>query len=331
MYLELNIDISAGFRSAFSRPEITAASFNQGIKTMTDYAQQEALSDSLFTDELAKTVLNSLSAHIAILDENGIILETNEAWRQFSIKSGMPEDHDDRGSNYLAICDASTGNDSADAHAVADGIRAVINGELDEFLYDYPCHSEDGPHWYYMRAIRMSGSGPVRIVTSHEEITALKLTEEALRASQAELTDQKQSLEEANIAMKVLLKQREEDKAELEKKVLNNVKDLVLPYVEKLKNSRLKAKDRTLVEIVDNHLQDIISPLLQRFANAKILLTPQEMQVASLVKDGKTSKEIADVLNVSETTINFHRKNLRVKFGLTNQRTNLRSYLLSIS
>jgi len=131
--------------------------------------------------------------------------------------------------------------------------------------------------------------------------------------------------------MKVLLKQREEDKLELEKKVLNNVKDLVLPYVDKLKNTRLKARDRTLVEIIDTHLQDIISPLLQRFSNAKILLTPQEMQVAALVKDGKTSKEIADVLNVSETTVNFHRKNLRVKFGLTNQRTNLRSYLMSIA
>jgi len=169
------------------------------------------------------------------------------------------------------------------------------------------------------------------VVASHEEITALKLTEDALRTSQEELIDQKQSLEEINIAMKVLLKQREEDKLELEKKVLNNVKDLVLPYVEKLKNSRLKAKDRTLVEIIDTHLQDIISPLLQRFANANILLTPQEMQVASLVKDGKTSKEIADVLNISETTVNFHRKNLRVKFGLRNKRTNLRSYLLSIS
>jgi DNA-binding CsgD family transcriptional regulator len=298
---------------------------------MTDTKQLETVSNGLFTDELAKTVLNSLSAHIAILDENGVILETNKAWRQFSIKSGMPEDHDDRGSNYLAVCDASTGDDAADAHNVANGIRAVIKGEVEEFLYDYPCHSEDGPHWYYMRAIRMSGDGPIRVVTSHEEITELKLTEEALRKSQEELTEQKQSLEETNIAMKVLLKQREEDKAELEKKVLNNVKDLVLPYVEKLKNSRLKAKDRTLVEIVDTHLQDIISPLLQRFANAKILLTPQEMQVASLVKDGKTSKEIADVLNVSETTVNFHRKNLRVKFGLTNQRTNLRSYLLSIS
>ena len=286
---------------------------------------------SLFSTELARTVLNSLSAHIAILDENGVILETNTAWRNFAIRSGMPEDYDDRGTNYLDVCDATTGSDSADAHKVAEGIRAVIREEIEEFLHDYPCHSEDGPHWYYMRAIRMSGDGPIRVVASHEEITALKLTEEALRKSQEELFEQKQSLEEANIAMKVLLKQREEDKLELEKKVLNNVKDLVLPYVEKLKNSRMKSKDRTLVEIIDTHLQDIISPLLQRFSNARILLTPQEMQVASLVKDGKSSKEIADVLNVSETTINFHRKNLRVKFGLRNTRTNLRSYLLSIS
>jgi len=280
---------------------------------------------SLFSAELARTVLNSLSAHIAILDENGVILETNTAWRNYAVQSGMPDDYDDRGTNYLAVCEATTGSESDDARKVAEGIRAVIRGDLEEFLYDYPCHSEDGPHWYYMRAIRMSGPGPIRVVASHEEITALKLTEEALRKSQEALIEQKQSLEEANIAMKVLLKQREEDKLELEKKVLNNVKDLVLPYVEKL------GKDRTLVDIVDTHLQDIISPLLQRFSNAKILLTPQEMHVASLVKDGKTSKEIADVLNVSETTVNFHRKNLRVKFGLRNKRTNLRSYLLSIS
>jgi len=284
-----------------------------------------------FSDELARTVLNSLSAHIAILDENGVILETNQAWQGYAIKSGMPEDHDDRGTNYLEICDAARGSGSDDAENVAEGIRAVISGELDEFLYDYPCHSEDEQHWYYLRAIRMSGAGPVRVVASHEEITTLKLTEEALRKSQEKLIEKTQSLEEANIAMKVLLKQREEDKLELEKKVLNNVKNLVLPYVEKLKNPRLKAKDRTLVDIIDTHLKDIISPLLQRFANAKILLTPQEMQVASLVRDGKTSKEIADVLNVSETTVNFHRKNLRVKFGLRNKRTNLRSYLLTIS
>ena len=298
---------------------------------MSDMREEKATQNGLFKDELARTVINSLSAHIAILDRDGIILETNSAWRMFAVRNGMPETYDARGTNYLDICDTSEGGGLRDARKVAEGIRNVIRGEIEEFLYDYPCHSKDERHWYYMRAIRMAGDGPVRVVVSHEEITALKLTEEALRNSQEALIDQKQSLEEANIAMKVLLKQREEDRLELEKKVLNNVKDLVLPYVEKLKNARLKGKDRTLVDIVDRHLQDIISPMLQRFANASLILTPQEMQVASLVKDGRTSKEIADILNVAETTINFHRKNLRIKFGLQNKRTNLRSYLLSLA
>jgi len=288
-------------------------------------------SGDLFTDELARTVLNSLSAHIAILDETGKILETNVAWQNYAIRNGMPPDYDARGTNYLKVCEAAAGSDAEDAGKVAIGIRSVIRGDLAEFLYDYPCHSEDGQHWYYMRVIRMAGEGPVRVVTSHEEITALKKTEEALRKSQEELIVQKQSLEETNIAMKVLLKQREEDKLELERKVLSNVKDLVFPYVDKLKSGRLKPNEQTLVDIIDNHLHDIISPFLQRLSNASILLTPQEMQVASLVKDGKTSKEIADILNVSETTVNFHRKNLRIKFGLRNKRTNLRSYLISIS
>ena len=298
---------------------------------MSEFLDKQDTQSNLFQDELNRTVLNSLSAHIAILDQEGVILETNSAWRQFAINNGMPEDYDDRGANYLEICDTSTGSDESDAHRVAEGIREVIDDSIDEFLYDYPCHSKNEQHWYYMRAIRMVGDGPVRVVTSHEEITALKLTEEALRKNQEALIEQKQSLEETNIAMKVLLKQREEDKLDLEKKVLSNVKDLVFPYVEKLKNSRLKTKDRTLVDIVDRHLQDIISPLLQRFANASLILTPQEMQVAALVKDGRTSQEIADILNVAETTINFHRKNLRIKFGLRNKRTNLRSYLLTLS
>jgi DNA-binding CsgD family transcriptional regulator len=177
----------------------------------------------------------------------------------------------------------------------------------------------------------MSAKEPIRVVVSHEEITDLKLSGEALRKSREALEEQKQSLEEANIALKVLLKQREDDRLELEKKVLSNVKELVLPYVEKLKNSRLRPKDKTLAEIIEAHLNDIISPLLLKFTHAKILLTPQEMQVAALVKDGKTSKEIADILNVSEATVNFHRKNLRHKFGLKGKQANLRSYLMSIS
>ena len=284
-----------------------------------------------FSEELARAVINSLSAHIVILDKNGVILEYNRAWKAYSVKKGMPEDVDFKGMNYLGICDTAEGEDALDARNVSTGIRKVINGKITEFLFDYPCHTEDSKHWYYMRAIRMSDTKPVRVIISHEDITALKLVEEALRESREELKEQKQSLEEANIALKVLIKQRENDKLELEKNVLTNVKVLVLPYVEKLKEVPLKPRNKTLVEIIENHLKDIISPLLQKFSNAQIILTPQEIKVVALIKDGKSSKEIADILAISETTVNFHRKNLRKKFGLKNRQMNLRSYLMSMS
>lgn len=282
-------------------------------------------------DPLARTILDSLSAHVAILDRNGVILSTNKAWQQFATSNEMEGDSDSVGVNYLNICDNATGEEADTAHRVADGIRRVINGEMREFLLDYPCHSLTEKRWYYLRAIRMAYAGPIRIVVSHEDITALKLAEEALMQREEELENQKQRLEETNIALKVLLKQRESDKLELEQKVLTNVKQMVLPYVEKLKNAPLKPREKTFAEIIDTHLQDIISPFLQRLTSASIILTPQEMQVATLVKEGKTSKEIADILNVADTTVHFHRKNLRNKFGLKNRQANLRSYLLSLS
>ncbi len=207
---------------------------------------------------------------------------------------------------------------------VAKGIRAVIQGEVEEFLHAYPCHAPDSRHWFYMRAIRMDSPGPMHVIISHAEITNLKLAEEPLLKS-------KLALEEANIALKVLLRQRDKDKQELETNVLANIKDLVFPYIERLKRAPLRPKDKANVEIVESHLNEVISPLLQRISHLNILLTPQEMQVASLVKDGESSKEIAEILHVSESTVHFHRKNLRNKFGLKNKITNLRSYLMSLS
>lgn len=177
----------------------------------------------------------------------------------------------------------------------------------------------------------MADDGPLKIIISHEDITQLKLTQEALEANQKQLEDKNQSLNELNTALKVLIQQREVDKAEMEKKFLANVKTLVLPYISRLKESRLSEKDKTLLSIIDDHLHDIISPLLKNINNADIMLTPQEIQVASLVKDGKTTSEIADILFVSETTVSFHRKNLRNKLGLKNRQANLRSFLLSMS
>lgn len=282
-----------------------------------------------FADLLDQTVLNSLSAHIAILDADGVILATNDAWRRFAHGNAVSGTTDSVGQNYLAICDAATGLEARDAHAVAKGIRAVINGEVSEFLYDYPCHAPDGEHWYYMRAIQMVGSGPLRVVTSHEEITALKLTERALVKKGQQLRQQKEELAEANTALKVLLRQREKDQDEIEQTVIANVKERVLPVVGMLQNARIPYREKQLLELVENHLQQIVSPFLNRMKAANLLLTPQEIQVADLVRDGKSSKEIAQILYVSEATVHFHRKNLRNKLGLKGQPTNLRTFLMS--
>ncbi|PKN88602.1 MAG: hypothetical protein CVU51_03875 [Deltaproteobacteria bacterium HGW-Deltaproteobacteria-1] len=127
------------------------------------------------------------------------------------------------------------------------------------------------------------------------------------------------------------LEQREKDKNELEEMVLANVRSLLLPSLERLRGCRLNDRQKIYVDSLETNLQTIVSPFLHRFSNRFLNLTPVEIQVASLVKEGKSSKEIASMINVSERGVEFHRNNIRRKLGLNNAKTNLRSYLLSLS
>lgn len=287
-----------------------------------------------YSDALIRSIFDSLSAHIAIVDAHGVILEINAAWRKFSTANsagGGDGGINYIGLNYLKICESATGEGARDAQNVARGIRQVIEKKCDEFLYDYPCHSPTGRRWFYMRAIRMADADPVRVIVSHEDITELKLAQEELKTHKAILEERNQSLEEVNIALKVIIEQREKDKADTERHFLAHLRTLVLPYINKLKAGNLGQRDRTLLDIVESQFNEVITPMIQRLDNAGVMLTPQEMQVAALVKEGKSTAEIADVLFISEATVSFHRKNLRTKLGLKNRQTNLRSFLLSMS
>ena len=175
---------------------------NMKNKKIDNISKNEATDPS---DELAKTILNSLSANIAILDENGVIIETNAAWQNYATVNKMEGSNDSIGVNYLELCDATTGKEAKDAHHVAAGIRSVIKGETKEFLYDYPCHGPDGRHFYYLRCIRVAEKQPIRVVVSHEDITALILAEEALRKRERERDRLRQSLELAREIQQILL------------------------------------------------------------------------------------------------------------------------------
>ena len=169
-----------------------------------------------FSSSLAKTVLNSLSANIAIIDGKGVILETNQAWRNYASLNQMEGSADSIGVNYLELCDATTGKEAKDARIVAAGIRSVIQGEIIEFMHDYPCHGPDGRHFYYVRAIRVAEQEPIRVVVSHEDITALKLAEEALRKREKERDRLRHSLELARDVQQILIPKDKPWMAELD-------------------------------------------------------------------------------------------------------------------
>jgi PAS domain S-box-containing protein len=162
-----------------------------------------------------------------------------------------------------------------------------------------------------------------------EEIDERKRAEEALRRREVELEAQSHHLAEVNTALKVLLKQREDDKNELGENVLSNVKELISPYIERLNKSRLNTNQKTLVNIMESNLKNIISPFISKLSSKYFNFTPTEIKVANLVKEGKTNKEIAELLCLSKNTILFHRHNIRGKLRLKNKKINLRSHLLS--
>ncbi len=138
------------------------------------------------------------------------------------------------------------------------------------------------------------------------------------------------NLEEANTALKVLLKKRGEDKIEIEEKMLLNVKKLVLPFFEKLIKSDLTKKQKGYAEIMVFNLNNIISPFVKELSSKYLNLTAAEIRVANIIKQGKSAKEISEILNMAVRTVNTHSYNIRKKLGLNNKKASLATYLAAL-
>lgn len=155
------------------------------------------------------------------------------------------------------------------------------------------------------------------------------LLEMMVKQRTQELEDKTKSLEEVNTALRVLLRKREEDKNILEEKMLLNVRELVIPYIERMREAPLNERQEGCLDVIESTLNDIVSPFLHKLSLEFLNLTPSEIKVANLVKFGKTTKEIAHILNLSGKTIEFYRKSIRKKIGITNKNINLHTFLAS--
>ena len=212
-----------------------------------------------------------------------------------------------------------------------DNLEVIESGNPKKNI-DEPVQTPEGTMWVSTDKIpyRDKEGNNAGIIGFSVDITQRKRAGEALKAREAALRIRTNELEEANTALKVLLKRRDEDKTEIEQKVLLNIKELVMPYAEKLKKTSLDKQQTAYLNLLESNLNNIISQFTYKLSAKALGLTPKEIHVANLVRDGKTSKEIAQLFNVSVRAIEFHRKRIRDKLGLKNSKINLRSHLLSM-
>ncbi len=142
---------------------------------------------------------------------------------------------------------------------------------------------------------------------------------------EAMIRQRTEELQEKSTALKVMLETREEISTNIHEKITANVYHQILPILEKLRVPQSPSLQTTWVTMIKARLMEMLSQFPQKISS--FTLTPAEIQIASLIKEGKSGKQIADLLNVAEGTVNFHRNNIRKKLGLIHHNDRLKAYL----
>ncbi|MEJ2688372.1 MAG: PAS domain S-box protein [Deltaproteobacteria bacterium] len=170
------------------------------------------------------------------------------------------------------------------------------------------------------------------VIFTAQDITEAKAAKEQLEKSRLELETRVAArtiqLQEANIALRVLLQQSSEAKRAMEEKVLTNIKTLVIPYLQQLKKSELSSQKRMYLEVAEANLDQITSSFSSNLSATSLHLTSREIEIANLIRQGRTTKDIAEILNLSVRTIESYRDQLRKKLGLKSKKSNLKNYLI---
>jgi len=170
----------------------------------------------------------------------------------------------------------------------------------------------------------------VEIIEYTIDITPRKQFEFDIIKIQEALRKKTNDLEERNVALKVLLDNLEEEKENVNKNILRNINNLIIPFLEKLQIYSSSTPQKTLIDIIHLNLSEITKPLSKMLMDENVSLSPVEFQVANLIREGKSAKEIAELMLISVNTVKVHYKNIRKKLEIRNKKINLRSYLQSI-
>ncbi len=144
-----------------------------------------------------------------------------------------------------------------------------------------------------------------------------------------ELEQKKKEAEDANIALKVMLDQHTKTRESIEEQISIKLKELVNPYLDLLRQSTVSEERSEIIRIITAHIDSITHPFSPKAREIMLGLSPRETMIGDLVRQGKTSKDIAEILNISLRTVETYRNNLRKKLGINKRKISLRTYLMT--
>jgi PAS domain S-box-containing protein len=303
---------------AISWPDGRMVRYEMAIDIHEQKQMEEALEES---EELYRSLVESSQEVIAVVNSDGVFTFLNDKGSENL--GGQPRDFIGK-TMYDLFPEEIAERQMSDIRAV---IRSGKGG-----TYEKKTRVGNDERWYHtvITPLKANKRNPDSALVIAMDITERKQAEKTLIERERELETQATNLEEMNAALKVLLKRRDQDEREFEEKVLFNVRELVEPCLEKLKNAGLNNEQRACLDMLESNLNDIVSPFSRNLSLKHYNLTPSEMRIAALVKHGKTTKQIANLLNLSARTVDTHRLRIRTKLGIRNNKSNLRSHLLSL-
>ncbi len=224
--------------------------------------------------------------------------------------------------------------DEYNAKQVFDVFNKVYLTGLAAKALDWKLVAKDGSTRFIEVSVTLKRdltSQPIGFMGIARDITDRRQYMQTLEAREKELEIKTRTLEEVNTTLRVLLERRDADKAALEDTIIGNINDLVIPYLERVKKRTSDKKSQDYLAVLENNLETITSSFFRRLTTKYVNLTATEIEVANLVKNGKSIKEIADLLSISGKTVETHRTNIRKKMAIANTKTSLRSHLLSLA
>jgi len=195
-------------------------------------------------------------------------------------------------------------------------------GEVAIFYTEECLPADEGPFLKEERALLDAVADQIGTIAARMN------AEIELKDTNRQLLLERQALQEANTALRIVLSRIEQEKRETYQDVQTNVEKIVKPILQSLA-VQLPASQRNYISMIQTNLEELTSPFINQFSRAYRALTPTEIAICNMVRSGMRTKEIADLRGISESTVNRHREKIRRKLNITNQDINLATFLQS--